>query len=342
MESRQKIKSRKKGLTMQSKKFKVVITDAEYPSFDVEQKVLSQLNVDLVKCQCTTEEELIRQCRDADAILNQYAKITPYVIENLNQVKIIARYGIGVDNVDLEAATKKNIFVTNVVYDICDVADHTIMLMLALTRKIFKVEESIKKFEWDWKQFHPIPRMKGKTIGIIGLGRVGRQVARRLSGFDVQLLACDPYISADVFTTYHAKQVDHKTLLQHSDIVTIHVPLSNETRNMISTNELKMMRKKAIVINAARGGIVDEKALCEALKKKEIAGAGLDVLEHEPIQKENPLLHFDNVIITPHMGWYSEDTVDEVQRIAAEQVLECLQGKIPTNLINKEVIKKIR
>jgi D-3-phosphoglycerate dehydrogenase len=324
---------------MQSKKYKIVITDAEYPSFDVEKKVLSPLNVDLVKCQCTTEEELIRHCRDADAVLNQYAKITPYVIENLDKVKIIARYGIGVDNVDLDAATKKNIFVTNVVYDICDVADHTIMLMLALTRKIFKVEKSIKKLEWDWKQFHPIPRLKGKTIGIIGLGRVGRQVARRLSGFDVQLLACDPYIPADVFTIYHAKQVDHETLLKRSDIVTIHVPLNKETRNMISTNDLQMMKKKAILINAARGGIVDEKALCAALKKKEIAGAGLDVLEHEPIQKENPLLHFDNVIITPHMGWYSEDTVDEVQRIAAEQVLQCLQGRIPSNLVNKEVIK---
>jgi D-3-phosphoglycerate dehydrogenase len=324
---------------MQSKKFKVVITDAEYPSFDVEKKVLSQLNVDLVKCQCTTEEELIRHCRDADAILNQYAKITSQVIENLNQVKIIARYGIGVDNVDLDAATKKNILVTNVVYDICDVADHTIMLMLALTRKIFQVAKSIKKFEWDWKQFHPIPRMKGKTIGIIGLGRVGRQVARRLQGFDVHLLACDPYIPTDMFTKYHAKQVNLATLLEQSDIVTIHVPLNNETRNMISTNELIKLKKKAIVINAARGGIVDEKALYEALKKKEIAGAGLDVLEHEPIQKENPLLHFDNVIITPHMGWYSEDTVDEVQRIAAEQVLQCLQGRIPLNLVNKEVIK---
>ena len=323
------------------KKFKVVITDAEYPSFDIEKKVLSPCNVNLVKCQCTTEEELIRNCRDADAILNQYAKITPHVIENLDHAKIIARYGIGVDNVDLDAATKKNIFVTNVVYDICDVADHTIMLMLTLTRKIFFVEKSIKRFEWDWKKFHPIPRIKGKTIGIIGLGRVGRQVTRRLQGFDVHLLACDPYIPTDVFTTYHAKQVDLKTLLGHSDIVTVHVPLTDETRHMISSDQLKKMKKKAILINAARGGIVDEKALVNALIKKDIAGAGLDVLEQEPIQKDHPLLRFDNVIITPHMGWYSEDTVDEVQCIAAEQVLQCLQGKIPTNLVNKDVIKNL-
>jgi D-3-phosphoglycerate dehydrogenase len=324
---------------MMTKKWKVVITDAEYPSFDVEKKVLSPINVNLVKRQCTTEEELIRECRDADALLNQYAKLTSRVIERLDHVKIIARYGIGVDNVDLESATKKNIYVTNVVYDICDVADHTITLMLALTRKLLRVEESIKNLEWYWKKFHPIPRIKGKTVGIIGLGRVGRQVARRLSGFDVQLLACDPYIPAEVFTTYHATQFDYRRLLEHSDIVTLHVPLNTETRNMISTKELKLMKKTAILINAARGGIVDEKALYEALKNKQIAGAGLDVLEHEPVQKDNPLLQYQNVIITPHMGWYSEDTVEEVQRIAAEQILQCLLGKIPTNLVNNEVLK---
>ncbi len=327
---------------MLTKKFKVAITDAEYPSFDIEKKVLSKLNVDLVKLQCKTEEELISNCKDADALLNQYGKITQNVIEKLNHVKIISRYGIGVDNIDLDAATKKGIFVTNVVYNICDVADHTIALMLALTRKLFFVDKSIKKLEWDWKKFHPIPRIRGKTVGIIGLGRVGRQVARRLMGFDVNLLAFDPYIPIDVFKTYNAKRVDYTTLLEQSDIVTIHVPLNKETRNMISTNEFKAMKTKAILINAARGGIVDEKALLKALEKKEIAGAGLDVLEYEPITKENPLLRHENVIITPHMGWYSEDTVDEVQRIAAEQVLQCLQGKIPTNLVNTEVIKSKR
>jgi len=326
---------------MLNKKFKVVITDAEYPSFDIEKKVLSKCNVDLVKFQCKTEEELIRNCKDADALLNQYAKITSNVIENLDQVKIIARYGIGVDNIDVDAATKKNILVTNVVYDICDVADHTVMLMLALTRKLFFVDKSIKKFEWDWKKFHPITRIKGKTIGIIGLGRVGRQVAKRIKGFEVNLLACDPYIPDDVFTTYNAKRVDQNTLLEQSDIVTIHVPLNKETGHMISTDQLKKMKRKAILINAARGGIVDEKALCEALKKKQIAGAGLDVLEQEPLQKDNQLLYFDTVIITPHMGWYSEDTVDEVQRIAAEQVLQCLQRRVPTNLVNKEVMKRL-
>ncbi|MCX6667687.1 MAG: C-terminal binding protein [Euryarchaeota archaeon] len=326
---------------MPKKKFKVIITDAEYPSFDIEKRVLSKLNVELIKFQCKTEEELISNCKDADALLNQYAKITPRVIEKLDNTKIIARYGIGVDNVALDAATKKDIFVTNVVYDICDVADHTITLMLALTRKLFFVGKSIKKLEWDWKKFHPITRIKGKTIGIIGLGRVGRQVAKRIRGFDVNLLVCDPYIPVDVFKTYNAKRVDHETLLKESDIVTVHVPLNDETRHMISTNQLKKMKKTAILINCARGGIVDEKALYKALLGKEIAGAGLDVLEQEPIRKDNPLLGLDNVIITPHMGWYSEDAVDEVQRIAAEQVLQCLQGNIPTNLVNKDVLKKL-
>src|SRR4030043_874915 len=310
-----------------SKKFKVAITDAEYPSIDIEKKVLSKLNVELVKFQCKTEDELIKNCKDADALLNQYAKITQNVIEHLDNVKIISRYGVCVDNVNLNAATKKGIFVTNVVYDICDVADHTITLMLALTRKLFFVDKSVKKLEWDWKKFHPITRIKGKTVGIIGLGRVGRQVAKRINCFDVTILACDPYISSDIFRKYNANCVDLDTLLHQSDFVTLHIPLNDETRYMISTNQLKKMKKTAILINAARGGIVDEEALYKALLENEIAGAGLDVLEKEPVEKDNPLLKLDNVIITPHMGWYSEDSVDEVQKIAAEQVLMSLQGK---------------
>ena len=324
---------------MSNKKFKVVITDAEYPAHDIEKKVLSKINFELIKFQCKTEDELIKNCKDADALLNQYAKITPNVINNLDNVKIIARYGVGVDNVNLDAATKKCIFVTNVVYDICDVADHTITLILALSRKLFFIEKSIKNLEWDWKKFHPINRIKGKTVGIIGLGRVGRQVAKRINCFDVNLLACDPYISDDVFKKYNAKSVNLGTLLEQSDFVTLHVPLNDETRHMISTNQFKKMKKSSILINAARGGIVDEKALCKALKNKDIAAAGLDVLEKEPIEKNNPLLNLDNVIITPHMGWYSEDSVYEVQKIAAEQVLQTLEGKIPTNLVNKEVLK---
>ena len=324
---------------MSNKKFKVVITDAEYPSHDIEKKILSKINVELVKFQCKTEEELIKNCKDADALLNQYAKITQNVIKNLDHVKIIARYGIGVDNVNLDTATKKGIFVTNVVYDICDVSDHTITLMLALTRKLFLIDKSIKKFEWDLKKFYPINRIKGKTVGIIGLGRVCRQVAKRINCFDVNLLACDPYISSDIFKKYNAKSVDLDTLLEQSDFVSLHVPLNDETRHMISTIQFNKMKKTAILINAARGGIVDEKALYNALLKKQIAGAGLDVLEKEPIEKDNPLLNFDNVVITPHMGWYSENSVGEVQKIAAEQVLQTLQGKIPTNLVNKKVLK---
>ena len=324
---------------MSNKKFRIIITDAEYPTHDIEKKVLSKINFELVKFQCKTEDELIKNCKDANALLNQYAKITPNVIENLDHVKIIARYGIGVDNVNLDAATKKGIFVTNVVYDISDVADHTITLILALTRKLFFVNKSVKKLEWDWKKFHPINRLKGKTVGIIGLGRVGRQVAKRINCFDINLLACDPYIPVNIFKKYNAKSVDLNKLLQQSDFVTLHVPLNDETRYMISTNQLKKMKKSAILINAARGGIVDEKALYKALWNKEIVGAGLDVLENEPIEKDNPLLNLENIIITPHMGWYSEDSVAEVQKIAAEQVLQTLQGKIPKNLVNKEVLK---
>jgi len=325
---------------MSEKKFKVVITDAEYPSFDIEKKVLSKINVELVKFQCKTEEELIKNCKDADAILNQYAKITPKVIEKLKYVKIIARYGIGVDNVNLKAATKKGIFVTNVVYDICDVADHTITLMLALTRKLFFINKSVKKIEWDWKKFHPINRIKGKTVGIIGLGRVGRQVAKRINCFDVKILACDPYVLPDAFKKYNAKSVDLDTLLKQSDFVTIHVPLNDETRHLISKNQFKIMKNSAILINAARGGIVDEKALYEAILEKQIAGAGLDVFGSEPVDSDNRFLLLDNVTVTPHAGGSTFDAEIHQSMMIAEDIEKYLNKKKPKFLKNPEVLKK--
>lgn len=327
-------------IKMAEKKFKVAITDAQYKSHEPERAVLSKLNVELVKFQCRTEGDVIKNCKDADALLVQYAPITEKVIENLKNVRIIARYGIGVDNIDLEAATEKGIFVTNVVYDICDVADHAISLILSLVRKIPWVYQSTKSGEWDWKQFQPIMRLKGKTVGIIGLGRVGREVAKRISGFGVNILAYDPYIPLEIFKKNNAKKIDLETILEKSDIITLHVILTKETRHMIDENELRKMKKTAILINTCRGPVVNEKSLYTALKEKWIAGAGLDVLESEPLTEDNPLLELDNVVITPHMGWYSAGSVTEIQTAVAEDVARVLSGELPQRLVNKSVLTK--
>ncbi|RLF60788.1 MAG: C-terminal binding protein [Thermoplasmata archaeon] len=324
-------------------RYKVAITDADYPSHDIEREVLSELDVEIEKFQCRKEEEVIDSCRYADAILTQYAPITRKVIESLERAKIIARYGVGVDNVDLNAATEKGIYVTNVVYDISDVADHTVMLILALIRKIHKVYHDVKdKKLWDWKNYHPIQRVKGKTVGIIGLGRVGREVATRLRGFGVRLIGYDPYIDDRMFEEFNVRKVSFDELLVTSDIITIHAPLTEETRHMIGKNEIEKMKEGAMIVNAARGGIVDERALYEALRKGKLSGAALDVLEEEPIRKDNPLLELDNVIITPHMAWYSVDSIEEVQRKAAEEVLRVLKGERPISVVNKEVLERIK
>jgi len=324
---------------MGEKRFRVVITDAEYGSHEPERRVLSRLNAELVKFQCKTEDDVIKNCRDADALLNQYAPIARKVMENLKDVKIIARYGIGVDNVDLEAATEKGIFVTNVVYDICDVADHTVGLILALVRKIPWARQSVKSGEWDWKKFQPIMRLSGKTLGIVGFGRVGREVAKRMEGFGINMVAYDPHLPSGAFEKSGVKRVDLETILKEADMITIHVALTKETRHMIGSGELRKMKKTAILVNASRGAVIDENALYTALKEGWIGAAGLDVLEREPIRKDNPLLELDNVLITPHMAWYSSASLTEIQTKAAEEVARVLRGQLPLSLVNKEVLK---
>lgn len=319
-------------------KFKVFITDAEYQSHEPELVVLSKFNVDLIKRQCKTEYDVIKHCMDADALLVQYAPITRKVIEHLKNVKIIVRYGIGVDNIDLKAATEKGIFVSNVTYDVCDIADHTVGLILSLARKIPWIQQSTMSGEWNWKKFQPIRRIKGKTVGIIGFGKIGREVAKRIRGFEVNIIAYDPYIPLDEFEKNCVKKVDLETLLIKSDIITLHVPLTEETRNLIGINELQKMKRTAILINVSRGHVIDEKALYIALKEKWIVGAALDVLEKEPLTKNNPLLKLNNVIITPHMAWYSSESLTEIQSNAAKEVARFLSGQLPTNLINKEVL----
>jgi len=323
------------------RKPKVAITDAEYESHEIEERVLSRINAELVKFQCGTEDEVIRHCSDADGLLNQYAPITRKVMENLKNVKVIARYGVGVDNLDTKAATEKGIFVANVIYDITDVADHTVGLILSLIRKIPWIHGTTRIGEWDWRKFQPIPRLKGKTVGIIGFGRIGRKVAQRLKAFDVELIVYDPYLPPEVFENHNVTRVDFETILKSSDIITIHVPLTEETRYMLGANELEEMKRGAFLVNVSRGGIIDEKALCSTLRDGRIAGAALDVLE-ERLTRGNPLLELSNVIITPHIAWYSTSSIAEIQEKAAKEVARALSGQIPINLVNKEVLGKMR
>jgi len=323
---------------MSNKKLKVLITDCDHPSVEIERAILSEIDPELILAYCNTEDEVIEAAKDADGIINQYAPITRRVIESLKRCKVIARYGVGVDNIDVEAATEHKIIVANVPdYCVDEVSTHTIALMLACARGITLLDRKIKDKKWDFTLAKPLFRTQGKTLGLFGLGRIAKMVAQKASGFGIKIIVYDPYVSK---VNIGVKLVELSQLLTDSDFVSIHAPLTAETRHSFGKNELKVMKKTAYLINTSRGPIINEKDLYIALKEKWIAGAALDVMEKEPPDWENLLLKLDNLIITPHISFYSEESYIELKTKVAESVLSVLKGELPRAIVNPEVVKR--
>ena len=322
---------------MNNKLPRIVITDCDHPSVEIERKVLSEIDPEFILAQCNTEDEVIEVAKDADGIINQYAPITRRVIESLKRCKVIARYGVGVDNIDVEAATEHKIIVANVPdYCIDEVSTHTIALILACARGIALLNSKIREKKWDFTLAKPLFRTQGKTLGLFGLGRIARMVAQKSLGFGFKIIAFDPYVSK---VDGGIKLVELSQLLTDSDFVSIHVPLTAETRHSFGENELKVMKKTAFLINTARGPIIDERALYKALNERWVAGAALDVMEKEPPDWENSLLKLDNLIITPHISFYSEESYIELKTKVAESVLSVLKGELPRAIVNPQVVK---
>lgn len=326
---------------MRVKRAKVVVTDFDWPSWmDPEKEILKEINPEFIVTSCTTEEEVISVARDADAIINEFAPITKRVIESLGKCKVIARYGTGVNNIDIEAATGHGIIVANVP-DYCfdEVSTQAMALVLACARKIVLLDNMVRiKRKWDFDVVKPLFRTQGKTLGLFGLGRTAQAVAKKATGFEFKIIAYDPYVSK---TIPQVELVSFPTLLSNSDYISIHTPLTTETRHTFGEDQFKAMKKTAYLINSARGAIVDEKALYKALKEKWIAGAGLDVMEKEPPDWNNPLLDLDNVIITRHTAYYSQESFVELKTKVAEAVLAVLTGKLPRTFVNPEVVDKV-
>jgi len=323
---------------MSNKRPRIVITDCDHPSVEIERTILSKIEPELILETCITEEDVITVASDADGIINQYAPITRRVIESLKKCKVIARYGVGVDNIDVEAATEHKIIVANVPdYCIDEVSTNTMALILACARGITLLDRKIRDKKWDFTLAKPLFRTQGKTLGIFGLGRIGKMVAQKALGFDFKIIAYDPYVSK---ANSKIEMVALKRLLSDSDFLSIHVPLTAETRHSFSENELRTMKKTSYLVNTSRGPIVDEKALYVALKEKWIAGAALDVMEKEPPDWEDPLLKLDNIIITPHISFYSEESYVELKTKVAESVRSVLKGELPRAMVNPQVIKR--
>ncbi|WP_199614175.1 C-terminal binding protein [Paenibacillus alkalitolerans] len=325
-------------------KWKVVVTDWEYADLRYEERVLNHELIQLVPAQCRTEEEVIAACFDADALINQYAPISRNVIERLEKCKVIARYGVGVNTVDLQAATEKGICVANVPdYCMDEVADHALALLLAWTRKVVIANQAVKSGEWDFKVTQPIARLRGKVLGLVGFGKIPQVLAEKVKPLGLRVMAYDPFAPVSLAEEKGVQLVSLNELCSSADILSVHAPLSKATEGMIGRGQLALMKRSAIVINTSRGPVIDESELIEALQTGRIAGAALDVVEQEPIPPDNPLLRMGNVILTPHVAWYSEEAAAEMRAKAAMGVADVLlHGEYPKYLVNTQVKEYVR
>jgi D-3-phosphoglycerate dehydrogenase / 2-oxoglutarate reductase len=315
--------------------YKIVITDHVFPSLATEQALLGAIGATIVLLAATSERDLLDAVADADALLVCYAPITSRVIDRMEKCRVIARYGIGVDNVDLEAAAAKGIVVTNVPdYCIDEVSDHALALLLACARRVVPLARSVRDGRWEAKDAAPIHRLRGEALGLVGFGKIPRRLAEKARPFGMRVIAYDPYIGAEEMTAYDVRKVELATLLAEADFVSVHAPLVAQTRGLIGDAQLRAMKRTAYLINTARGPLVIESALVRALREGWIAGAALDVVEQEPPAPDHPLRSLDNAILTPHVAFYSEESVQELQRKAVDEVVRALSGQPPRSPVN--------
>ena len=316
----------------------VVITSNIFPGLDVEQEVLSPLNVELVKHPCRNEDQLIAAGKDAVALIIGNVPITSRVLSHLPRCLAIVKPAVGVDNIDLDAATAAGICVANVPdYGTDEVATHAMALLLNAIRYVDAGVAEVRAGNWHPKPNYPIQRSAGRTLGIVGFGRIGRSVARKAAGFGWRLLVWDPYLDEDEMRRLGVEPVDFETLLAQSDFVTLHLPLTEETEGLIDSGVLAKMKPSAFLVNTARGAIVDSAALLQAVESGQITGAALDVIDDEPPQQDHPLYRTDRILVTAHVAWYSEQAFDDVRVKAVQEVARVLQGELPRNLLNPEV-----
>ena len=303
----------------------VLITDCDHPTTDIERALIEAAGLDLVVARCRTGADVIAAATDCAAVglIVQYAPISAEVLQALPACRVVGRYGVGLDTIDLATAASLGIRVVNVP-DYCtdEVADHALGLILALTRGIVPLDRGVQRGTWDFRLAGRVRRPSSQRLGVVGLGRIGSALARRAAALGYDVVGADPLGARNS----GVQLVDLDTLLTTSDVVSIHAPLDPSTRHLIDARALGLMRPTAIVVNTSRGGLVDHDALVDALRDGRLGGAGLDVLEEEPIPADDPLIGMPNVVLTPHAAFYSEESLIEMKRKVSQRVLGVLSG----------------
>jgi D-3-phosphoglycerate dehydrogenase len=318
----------------------VAVTDHVFPDLDQERALLGAAGHELRFVRnASTVDEVREVVAGADAVLNCYAPMPAAVIRNLEGCVVIARYGIGIDTIDLDVATELGIVVTNVPdYCIDEVSDHALALILSLARGVTLLDRRVRAGSWTPSDARPLHRLRGRTLGLVGFGRIARALAAKAAGLGYRIVTADPFVPDDAIREAGAEPRSLDELLADSDVISIHAPLTPESTHLIGASQFARMKSGAILVNTSRGPLVDLDALRDALASGTLGGAGLDVLESEPPAADDPLLHRDDVIVTPHAAFYSEESLAELQRKAAEQVVDALAGRVPPYAVNAEAL----
>ncbi len=313
---------------------KVMMTDEVGPGTDVERRVMGEIGAEFVLAPDASEETLVEYARGSAAIISNWAPTTRKVIEAaMPDLRIIARSGIGVDNIDVEFATSQGIPVTNVpAYCLPDVAEQAMALLLALARKVAYNDRGIRDGRWERSSGPGMQSLVGKVFGIVGMGKIGRELVPRAKGFGMEVVAHDPYVTAEQGAEVGVRMLELDALLEVADVVDLHCPLFDSTRNIINSDSLSRMKSTAYLINTSRGELIDEEALYAALTSGQIAGAGLDVRRSEPPDPNDPLIQLDNVVQSPHASYYT--AVADLQEMTAWEARRALTGEQPLNIVN--------
>ncbi len=319
---------------------RILVTDHIFDALDVERRIAAAADVEVIERSVETPEAVSEAIEETEpnAIAVAYAQISRSVLESADGLEAVGRYGIGVDSVDIRAATETGTVVVNVPsYSVDEVSTHAFALLLACARSITVYDRDLKVGGWDWEVGAPIPRLSESTLGLIGFGKIPRRTAEKAAGFGLDVIAQDPYVDAEEMDEWGVEKAGLGQLLERSDFISVHTPLTGETRGMLGTAEFERMKESAVLINTSRGPVVDVGALNAALEAGEIAGAGLDVFPEEPPVDE-PIVDRPDVIASPHAAWYSEESIVELRETLFSDLVGILRGEKPRNPVNPEVL----
>lgn len=324
-------------------RFTAVLIEHGYSSSDIERGIITAAGGEFIDASERPLEDALRLCESAEGVMLRRIEVPAEMLARFRRCKILVRYGVGTDNVDITAATAQNIIVGHIPdYGMDEVSTHALGLLLACVRRLVETHNKMRGTDaWDVHREQPLWRMAGRTLGLVGLGNIGRTVARKMAAWSVRLLATDPYVEPAIAAALGVTLMDFNTLCRESDYLTLHCPLLLETKHLINARTLALMKPGAILINTARGPLVETAALLGALDSGRLAQAALDVFEEEPLPKTSPLRSHPQVILTDHVAWYSEEAQAQLQRTAAEELVRVCTGGLPRSLANPEVLHRL-